>query len=192
MKTAVKKGFVIATMLLTIATFANKNTSFNIEGKTVRVEYKNVKKGNKITIKDQSNNFLYSEKLELGGTFKKNFDLSLLNNGTYTTSLEKDFEILVETFQVIDNEIVSVGKKTIFKPLVRLENDLILISKLNFEKNNTAVIIYYNGETVVKETLNNNENVLNRVYSLNKNKKGTYRVVVRSDDHFYAKNFDLL
>jgi hypothetical protein len=133
---------------------------------------------------------MYSQEIIKPGNYSQIFDLSKLQKGNYTTELEKDFEITIKSFSVLDGQILFKDEKTIFKPVVRIKDNLILISKMNFEKEPLKVVLYYNDEIILSENTTGSSDIINRVYRLSKKIKGNYKVIVKTDNRTYKKDFN--
>ena len=193
MKTIFKKYLVVTFMMLvTSINYANENTAVKIvDGKKVRIEFETVKKGHTLSIKDKNGTVIYSQEIENSGTYSKVLDLSKLEKGNYTTELEKDFEIIIKPFTVLDGQVSFDEEKTIFKPVIRTENNLVLISKLAFDNQPLKIAIYYNDEVIFSETVTDEKNLLKRVYKLSKEEKGDYKVVINSNNRSYIKDFNI-
>jgi hypothetical protein len=193
MKTTIKKYLVIVMMLGTFINYANENkNSFNItDGKRVKVEFKTVKKGHTLSIKDESGTIMYSQEIKKSGTYSQIFDLSKLEKGNYTTELEKDFEIIIKYFSVLDGKISFKDEKTIFKPVIRIKDNLILISKMNFEKEPLKIVLYYNDEIILSENTTDSGDIINRVYRISEKIRGDYKVIVNTDNRTYKKDFNI-
>ena len=193
MKTTIKKYLVVIVMMLvTSINYANKNTAVKIvDGKKVRIEFETVKKGHTLSIKDKNGTVIYSQEIENSGTYSKVLDLSKLEKGNYTTELEKDFEIIIKPFTVLDGQVSFDEEKTIFKPVIRTENNLVLISKLAFDNQPLKIAIYYNDEVIFSETVTDEKNLLKRVYKLSKEEKGDYKVIINSNNRSYIKDFNI-
>ena len=180
-------------MLGTLMNYANdkKNTTTNIVyGKRVKVEFNAVKKGNKLTIKDSHNVIIYSQEIENSGKYSKVFDLSKLIKGDYTAELEKDYEIIVKSFSILDGKVSFKEEKNIYKPVIRTEKNRVLISKIDFNKEPLKVALYYNGDVIFSETVKDNSKILNRVYRLSEEEKGNYTVVINTNERSYIQNFN--
>ena len=192
MKSTIKKYLVVVMMLGTLINYANenKNSLNTIDGRRVKVEFKTVKKGHTLSIKDESGIVMYSQEIIKPGNYSQIFDLSKLQKGNYTTELEKDFEITIKSFSVLDGQILFKDEKTIFKPVIRIKDNLILISKINFEKEPLKVVLYYNDEIILSENTIDSSDIINRVYRLSKNIKGNYKVIVNTDNRAYKKDFN--
>lgn len=194
MKTTIRKSLLVVLMLGTLICYAGKSTTSIrvIDAKKVKVDFMHVKKGHTLTIKDKNGTSIYSQKIKNTGNFSKIFDLNKLEDGKFTFELDKDFEIVKKPF-IIKKDVVSFitnDEKTIFKPVIRNEKDLILISKIAFDNEPLEVILYYNNEVIFSEIIEG-ENILERAYRISENKVGNYRVVVHNVGRQYVKNFSI-
>jgi hypothetical protein len=193
MKTIIKKYLVAVTFLLSLISYATeKNISSTIEGRKVKVEFTAVKKGQVLSIKNANSIVMYSDIIEMAGNYARTFDLTGLENGKYTTELEKDFETIIKPF-LIKNRLVTFlpeENKTIFKPVIRTQDNLLLISKISLEDQPVKITLYYKGDVIYTETSKDTK-VLNRALRLLKNKKGNYTVAISADNKKYSKNFKI-
>ncbi|MDD7915650.1 hypothetical protein [Polaribacter ponticola] len=194
MKTTKKLVLVVTLMFGTLISYANNANDFNtiLNAKKVRIGFKNVKKGHLLTVKDDNNVQLHSEIISQKGDLNKIFDFSSLNDGKYTVELSKDFEIVIKTFNVKNNRVLfnNNSKSVIYKPLIRNDENILMISKIDFNKKPLKIVVYYNNEVIYKETIEDNT-VLNRVYKLNQDIKGEYSAVVYTNNRSYVKNFKI-
>jgi hypothetical protein len=194
MKTAIKK-YILGTLLF--ATFISYATEKNIskenrDGKKVKVEFKAVKKGQVLSIKDANGGIIYNDIIATAGNYSKTFDLTALKNGRYTTELAKNFEIIIKPFFVENGLVTFLTKntKTIFKPVIRITENLVFISKMSFDNTPIKVTLYYQGDVIYSETVKE-EKELERVFRLLKTKKGNYRVALNSKNRGYSKRFKI-
>ncbi len=181
-------------MFGTLIGYANetKNASNFARKKTIKVEFKNVKKGQTITVKSENGLTIYKQEIKNTGKFSKLFDFTALKNGNYTLELNKDFEIIIKNFKV-ENGVVNLldnGRKKVFKPVIRTKGNLLYISKIAFNKKPLHVVLYYKDEIIVEETLKS-EDIFNRIYKLSKNYVGDYKLIINSDNRTYIKDFTL-
>ncbi|QXP63356.1 hypothetical protein [Polaribacter sp. HaHaR_3_91] len=194
MKTIIKTILVVTLMFGTLISYANDNTKStnSVAVKKVKVEFKDVKKGNALTIKNEYGITIYKQVLQSSGNFTKNFDLTNLEDGLYTTELEKDFEIIIKKLEIKDGFVTfyKKEKEVIFKPVIRTEGNLILISKIEFDNQPLNVTLYYNNDIIFSDKVEG-EKILNRVYKLSETEEGAYKVVINSDDRTYIKDFTL-
>jgi len=193
MKTIKRKVLVVVFMLMTLLNYANKNELNNLlDAKKIMIVFKDAKKGQKLTIKDDSGIVLHLEDVKKGGNLIKYFDFSKLKNGNYTLELEKDFEIIIKLITVKNNVVVfdEDAQTTIFKPVIRNEKNMLMITQIAFDKKPIEVEIYYNGEVVYSETVKGSP-ILNRVYKLDEELIGDYRVIVNNNGRSYVNSFKL-
>jgi len=144
-----KKGILLITMMVTLVSFANDASLFNIKNvakKTALTLY-NVKQGDLLSVKDITGLILYKEIIQKAGTYNKGFDLTNLPDGNYIFELDKDFEISSIPFTVKAN-VVKFDKDhetVVFKPVVRTKDNLVYVSQLCFNKTPLKVEIYFSG-----------------------------------------------
>ena len=193
MRTTIKKTMVLVLIFVTFISSAIENSkSYKLVSvKRVKVEFRNVKKGQTFIIRNENKNIVHKQKIVKLGTFSKVFDLTNLKDGIYTSEVEKDFEISIKKFSVSNGYVTFIKEesKKIFKPLIRLKGDLLLISKVSF-KEPLNIVLYYEENTIVDEQFEGKD-IINRIYKLSKAKKGAYRVVVNSDNRLFTKNFTI-
>ena len=193
MKTIFKKYFIVVLMFGTFINYATeKNISTTIDGKNVKVEFTAVRKGQVLSIKNANNIVMYSDVIEMAGNYARTFDLTNLENGKYTAELEKDFETIIKPFLVANGLVTFTPEenKTIFKPVIRIQDNLLLISKISLEDQPVKITLYYKDAVIYTETSKDTK-VLNRALRLLKNKKGTYTVAINADNKNYRKNFKI-
>ena len=193
MKTIIKKYLVAVTFLLSLVSYATeKNISTTIDGKKVKVEFTAVRKGQVLSIKNANNIVMYSDVIEMAGNYTRTFDLTNLENGKYTAELEKDFETIIKPFLVANGLVTFTPEenKTIFKPVIRTQDNLLLISKISLKNQPIKITLYYMDAVIYTETSKDTK-VLNRALRLLKNKKGTYTVAINADNKNYRKNFKI-
>lgn len=185
MKTLFKNMLVLAVMLGTYTSFANARLE-------VLPTFNNVKKGNLISVTDAKGSLIFSGQINFDGNIRNLYDFSQLSDGVYIIEVEKDFEIEVSTVEVKDNSVnfVTRKKETIFKPVIRVEKDVLLISKLALNNKEMEVELYYENELLSTEVVKG-EQILNRVYKLDKTFRGHYTTIIKSNGRTFIKNFEL-
>jgi hypothetical protein len=193
MKT-IKKITLVALMLGTLIGYANedKNTTDNKAKRTVKVEFKNVKKGQTLAIKNDQGETVYNNEIKNSGRYSRTFDFSALEDGIYSAELNKDFEIIIKQFYVKNGLVTFLNNNNdkVFKPVIRTKDNLLYISKLDFNQESLNVIIYYKDTIIHSETVEGKEH-LKRVYKLSENEVGNYKVIVNTEDRTFVKDFTL-
>ena len=189
-----KKGILMVTMFATLLSFANDATLFNIknEAKRTSLTLHKVKQGNLLSVKDTNGVILFKEFIKETGTYSKGFDLTELPDGAYLFELDKELEINSIPFTVKSNIVLfeKEKEKTIFKPMVRVEGDLVYITKLALNEEPLEIDVYFTGfneaELVLSETLKNTKTI-ERIYKLEGLGLGFYEIVFHSEGRQFIK-----
>ena len=196
MKKEVKTGILLVTTLAAMLSYANAPTgldkNFKIENTTLSI---NVKQGQQLVIKDSNGLILYKESINKSGMYKKGFDLTELPNGEYYFELDKDLEVEVIPFKVHMNKVEFLKDKEtkFFKPVIRFKENKILLSRLSFDQKPLEVKIYYDdyksfGDYELLHTEKfKDAKIIERVYQLDKHRKGTYRVIVKTEGREFTE-----
>jgi hypothetical protein len=193
MKTMKTKVLAVAFILGAFVNYANSTNLNNVlNAKKVTIEFNDVKKGHLLTIKDKDGTILHSENVIKEGRLVKIFDFSKLENGVYSLELNKDFEIIVKTLEVKNNKVLfnENSKKVVFKPVIRNKKNILMISQIAFDKKPIKVVLFFDDEIIYSETIKS-EVILNRVYKLDKEIKGNYKVIVYSNNKSYIQDFTI-
>ncbi|WP_170034608.1 MULTISPECIES: DUF3244 domain-containing protein [Nonlabens] len=185
-----KNLLFIALMLTALTGYATDVTSIVPPKSVTVVQFDNVKKGHQLTIKDTENVTLYNETIKSTGNYTKQFDLTTLENGSYTIELNKDSEVLTRSFNV-ENGIVNLSTEmTFYKPVATKRNNQLFVSQLSSNDEVLDVLIYYNNELVHKEAISDSSD-LKRVFQLSPDKKGEYFIIMKSAGKSFYKTFTL-
>ncbi|RIA08301.1 hypothetical protein OE09_0110 [Flavobacteriaceae bacterium MAR_2010_72] len=201
MKKEIKKGLLIVTIMGTMLSHASKPSAFEVnnEIKKTMVVINNVKEGQVLVIKDYFGVVLYKEFIEKTGAYTKGFDLTALPDGNYFFELDKDLEIQMIPFKVKANTVEFYKEKEtkFFKPVLRFKENKILFSRLSLDYKPLTIKIYYgdsNGSSnyeLIHTDKFQDTKVIERVYALDKEKKGKYRIVVETEGHEFIKTTTL-
>jgi hypothetical protein len=194
MKKRIKNIAFVVAMLTSMMSYANTSYSLNTEKASTILTLTNVKKGHELLIKDTNLLVLYRESITKSGTYSKGFDLTALPDGDYYFELEKDVKIEITPFTVLLNQVTFVKEKevTIYKPIVRIVDNKLFVSRLSFESQPMKVQIYYeedfenNTSLIFSENIQNTK-VVGRIYELSKQKKGDYTIVFKTQGRQFTE-----
>lgn len=183
MKKLFKKSTII--LLLFLATVVNANVNFaNIRlfsenVKSLNLEMKNNDGVLNVFIKDIYGFELYKEQFN-GKEFSKRFDLGLLPNGNYIVEIEGQTKINVLPFNVSGTkvEVLEMEKELIHKPIIRIQNDLVYISKFSLTKDVLKIAFFDVDDSKLLEDNLGDKIMAGKIFSLAKLPKGAYRVIV--------------
>lgn len=193
MKTIKRRVLVVVFMLATLVNYAN-NTDLNntIDAKKVIVVFKDAKKGQHLKVKDNNGVIIYSENVTKEGKLTKVFDFSNLKDGAYTLELEKDFQIVVKSMRIENSQVIfnEDANKIIFKLLIRNEENKLMITKIAFDEQPLKIALYYNNEVIYSESVKGGS-IVNRVYKLDEEIKGDYKVIIHNNGRSYSNEFEI-
>ena len=202
MKKEVKTGILLITMLATMLSNASKpemvEKNLKIENTTLSIH--NVKQGQQLIIKDSNGIVLYKEMIDKSGMYNKGFDLTALPNGDYYFELDKDIEVQVIPFKVVMNKVEFMKEKEtkFFKPVIRFKDNKILLSRLSFNQKPLEVKIYYDDNNyygddylLLHTEKFKDTKIIERVYELDKFKKGSYKVVVKTEGREFTESITI-
>lgn len=196
MKKVLNTVLMFCLILVMATNVTNASTDIN---KRAMIVIENVKDGQTLTLVSDHGEILYKEEITQTGKYVKNFDLASLPKGKYQFELEKDFEIVVIPVTVMNDQVLLETDKetTIYKPAIRVKDDVVYVSKLSLDHEPMTVKLYYedsmqtnNFDLIFTEKLSN-EDVLDRAYKLSKKEKGNYRIVISSGDRTFTKNIKI-
>lgn len=192
MKKLTKKSLLLLGLLTTMFTYANGEPKVESEKETkvTSISFDKVKKGSMLSIRDTKGIVLYKEPIVKSGDYSKGFDLTSLPNGDYYFELDKELEILVIPFNVVSNQVAfkKEGKSRIFKPFIRVKDEMVYVSRTSLDKSPIEYSIYYvdNYDLVLKEK-ENTDTYMRKVYDFSKAKKGEYVFVFKYNGRTHSK-----
>jgi len=192
MRKTIIKISLIALIFGSLTAYSNE-VNLKKEAKfSAKIEVDNVKNRQLLFIKNTSGKIIHKEIINLERATPYEFDFSGLENGYYTLEINKDFQIEIKPFTIISGEVIfhKKGEKTIFKPVIRAEKNKIFISKLNFIETSIHISIYYENEIIFTDNVKG-DSIIEKIYSLQKEKKGSYKVITIVNDRKYTKEFSL-
>lgn len=192
-----KKLLMIVMVMTSFLSFGNTESGFEntitiLNNTQLKVDFKDVKKGQVLTVISEDGTKVYSEVVKTSGKLVKVIDLSHLENGNYKIELEQDFQIIVNEVKISDNKVKYIANKSkvIFKPVIRTDNDLLMVSKIAFDEKPLQLAIYFNNEVIYSETLKS-DSIIAKAYRLQKDIEGPYKVVLYNNNRSYTHNFKI-
>jgi hypothetical protein len=181
-------------MSLSLVSYANSTYSLDNHKESTILTLNNVKKGHQLVIKDANLLILYKEAIQQSGTYSKGFDLTALPDGNYYFELDKDVEIVTIPFRVTASVVTFEKEKesVIYKPTVRLDDNHLFVSRLSLTAQPLTIKLYYRGsfgqgkDLIFAEEVENTK-IVERVYELSKQKKGTYTIIFESEGREFVE-----
>ncbi|WP_194768284.1 hypothetical protein [Tamlana sp. I1] len=192
-----KKGILMVTLFVTTLSFANEVSIYTVENvaaKTTALTINYVKEGSLLSLKDNYGTVLYKETIKATGRYSKGFDLSFLPSGSYKFEVDKDLEIKVIPFTVASGvaNFNKAKETTLYKPMVKVEDDIVYVSKSFLDASPLNVDIYFvdsnnNSELIFSETIKADSKNIERIYKLEGLRNGAYNIVLDSNNRQIVK-----
>ena len=196
MKTTIKNSLVVMAMLGAITGYANLKPSSDVLIDPIKktiIKLDHVKEGQLLLIKSKTGTILYRESIQKTGLYKKEFDLTTLPDGEYFFELDKDLEITIIPFNVKNSQVVfnKKEKKSIFKPVIRTESNMLFLNKLCLNKEPMEIKVYFDSgkyELIYSEDITGIQKI-EKAYRLLENVKGNYKVVCKTEGREFINYF---
>ncbi|GAA0737667.1 MULTISPECIES: hypothetical protein [Flavobacteriaceae] len=203
MKKAIKNSIVMVAIIAAMVTNANATATLIVgKEKKTMLALDDVKQGQQLLIKDVNGIILYKETINATGTYNNLFDLTQLPNGDYFFELNKDVEINVIPFKVVENRVEfnkSLESK-VFKPILRMEDNRLFVSKFSLNNAPLSLEIHYANneathkdfELIYSENIDSTSQIFERVYKLMKGNTGDYKVVIKTDGREFTQTVKMI
>ncbi|HTN38012.1 MAG TPA: hypothetical protein VL053_13120 [Arachidicoccus sp.] len=187
-------NYALSALAFTLAvSFAKANAiggNINvINNGIVKVEVSNNITAHSISISDANGNQLYELDGLKAGAFK-NLDFSFVPDGRYFIKIEN--EKTIETTQVDkSNGEISITQKPelLVKPIFRRSGDRLNVYFMNPDKSDVQVDVY-NENNVLVNTLQTNDEVIEKAFDFSKSLRGNYKVVLAQQNNIFSSDFD--
>ncbi len=195
MKRVINLSLIMIAMLLSTTIMASDVLSVKIENSsTINVSLTNTSKGQKLYLKDYSGTILFNITLEATSSYRKYFNLSVVENGIYFVETETEFDLKVTP--VIKNKkgiaLIDNSAITIFKPKVLVENAIVKTMITVTENAPLYISIYDNdGVLMIKEKIEEEGPVFQRNYNFSGVPAGKYIIYFSIKDRVFTKEVSI-
>lgn len=174
--------FLIANVVTANITFENVYL-FSESSKSLNLQLSNNDGASEIFIKDSEGVSLYSE-LVKSSKLSKRFDLSLLPNGIYYIEVVGQTKINVIPFKVskMNVEVLVESKSIVHKPIIRVNDNLVFISKFSPNKELLKITFYDTYDNLLFEEKLDKEITKGKIFDISQLPKGKYKLTAKYDD----------
>lgn len=140
----------------------------------------------KISVADEKGRIVYfKETTDANSNYRKVFDFSDLEEGTYQLSVLSNDLTTKRTFNIGRNEIKVGEEKTMIEPFFGYENGILKYTFLNFQKENVTLYFYDKNQMIYSKKIGRNFNIVEAL-NLSKLDKGYYLAVLSTGDKDYS------
>jgi hypothetical protein len=196
MKEATKKVLIALGLFASLLSYANGSPedSKEKESKVTTVNFDNVKLGSMLSIKDMKGLVIYKEPISKPGNYSKGFDLTSLPNGDYFFELDTEMEIVIIPFNIVSNQVEfrKEEKTKIYKPSIRVKDDMVFVSRISFDASPMECKIYYaDNNDLVRTEKFSNEKYVKKIYDFSASEEGEYIFVFETDGRKFTKSIKI-
>ncbi|WP_111706368.1 hypothetical protein [Lutibacter citreus] len=197
MKNLIRKSLLIAMLVTCSIAMAKGNdpsiTVDVVKSKLVHLTMKGNLNSVELSVKDSYGIILHTETVQNLNISRK-FDLASLPKGEYSLVVESLTNIKTIPFKVSQNTVnFNKDHEEVYnKPVVVLNNNMVLISQLALENESLEISVFNKYEDqVYAEVLKSKEKTLKRMLNFKNLESGTYKIVLRNGEKTFYKTISI-
>lgn len=137
---------------------------------------------------DKGEVIFYKETKAPATSYKRNYDFSRLEDGTYFFTVKIDNESTETKFQIEKGQVNVIEEKKMVDPVFVFDNNELKLTYLNFSKANTSLIVYDSSRNQIYEKDLKSNFVTQHGIDFSKVTKGNYEVVLSSGNDVHSYN----
>lgn len=189
MKTMKTTAMIIVAILITNLAMATGSLKVNFspsgaEIATLEISHA-VMSQFEIDVKDDKGDLMFYKKTkDLSTNYKKVYDFSRLEDGTYTLSVKLGNEFTESRFSIERGIITVLDEKKIAEPYFAFENKVFKMTYLNFTDDDLKLYVY-GEEGLLKEKKFSNQFAIHDGLDFSKTKNGSYRVILEHGQEMF-------
>lgn len=149
---------------------------FNVKMSTFEIDVKN----------DMGEMVFYKETSSPATSYKRNYDFSRLEDGTYFFTVKIDNESTETKFDIKRGQVNVVEEKKMVDPVFVFDNKELKLSYLNFNGDNTTLIVYDSSRTPLYDKDLKSDFVTQHGVDFSKVPRGDYEVVLSSGNSVHS------
>ena len=183
MKTIKKALLTTVFSVLAAAVFASGNLKVNMsqaESENAVVEATNVKMElYEIEVENEYGESVYSKTTEAKADYKRKYDFSALEDGTYFLNVKYGNEFYQKRFDLKSGDIKVISERRVVEPFFIQKDDKVKMSYLNYPQDEMSIYIYDDKGLLHEQELKNTFAV-HKSIDLSELRSGDYKIVFAS------------
>jgi hypothetical protein len=128
----------------------------------------------------------YKETKAPATSYKRTYDFSRLEDGTYFFTVKIDNESTETKFEIEKGQVNVIEEKKMVDPVFVFDNKQLKLSYLNFNGDNTTLIVYDSSRSLLYEKDLKSDFVTQHGIDFSKTPKGNYEVVLSSGNEVHS------
>lgn len=173
--------------IIATAVFASGNLKVNMsktDAEKAILEANNVKlEFYEIEVKDEFGDLIFSKETEARADYKRKYDFSGLEDGTYFLKVKHGDEYYQKRFQLKRGEVEVLSQRKVVEPVFIQKGDKVKMSYLNFPHDEMSIHVYDTSGLLHEQELEK-EFAVHKSIDLSELRPGDYRIV-------FASGFDI-
>lgn len=188
-------GMVLVAILVTSVAMATGNLKLSItpmQSDMAMVEVTNVESSNyELEVLNESGDMLFYKKTkDLANDYKRIYDFSNLEDGTYTLAVKIDSETNKSQFKIDRGNIEVMKESKVAMPYFTFADNKFKMTYLNYDKNEVLLYVYGDYGLVTSKDLSS-DFAIHKGLDLSKLQKGNYRIVLEAGQEMFEYDIDL-
>ncbi|GAA4277338.1 hypothetical protein [Aquimarina mytili] len=195
MKRVINLCLLVCALLFCTTVKASDVLSVKIENSsTINVSLSNISQGQKLYLKNYSGTILFNVTLDAMSSYRKYFNMGIVEDGIYFVETETEFDIKVTP--VLKNSkgvaLINNSAVTVFKPKVHVDNTIAKVLFTRVEQSPLTVTIYdEDGVLLFTEKAKDDELIFQRNYSFSDVPSGKYIIYFSLKDRQFIKEVSI-
>ena len=180
MKTMKATFLTLAIVLIANAAFAAGNLKVNMakaDANSAVIAATNIKAELfEIDVRDAYGDIIFSKKTEATADYKRKYDFSLLEDGTYYLEVKHGNEKYQKQFSIDRGDVEVISERRIVEPHFKFNDNIFKMSFLNYNDDNMGLYVYDDNELLYEKRFDP-QFALHEGLDLSKLDAGDYTVV---------------
>jgi hypothetical protein len=191
MKTMKTVLAVVIAGLMSSSAMATGNLKVNMTAGSkdlAEVEIMNVKMSTfEINVTDENGEVIFYKETKAPATnYKRKYDFSRLEDGTYYFTVKIDNETTETKFNIERGQVNVIEERKMVDPVFVMDNKHLKLSYLNFAQENTTLIVYDRFRNTLYEKDLQSNFVTQHGLDFSKTPRGNYEVVLSSGNNVHS------
>jgi hypothetical protein len=191
MKTMKSFFAVVIAVLIASGAIASGNLRVNIASGSkdmAAVDISNIKMSTfEIEVTDNNGEVVFYKETKAPATsYKRNYDFSRLEDGTYFFTVKIDNESTETKFEIENGQVNVMEEKKMVDPVFVFDNKQLKLSYLNFNGDNTILVVYDSSRSQLYEKDLKSDFVTQHGIDFSKTPRGNYEVVLSSGNEVHS------
>lgn len=190
MKTILKFTAIVAFMFTTVASMAKEtkhSLTANKDAKSFVFRMDTQSKETTVRLIDTQAKVIYYEKVTGEDNYIKKFNVSKLENGSYTLKVENSLRVIKYSITISNNMVKVLEVEENVKPIFRKNDDMVYVNLLNLDKESVEIKVYDSNNRVIFDETLEGEILVEKAFNFKNALSDNYMIVIKDSNDTYYK-----